>query len=241
MAGVGEILATASVGAGIGLGIEHGVGYLRSQLLNRAARRTWGFLEEPTHVFVPLIRPDAQGPAAGFGDLLALSSMVEVANRHLSRSSGLKIHGRQEDFEAVKSEHLVVIGGGRHNVVYRHLIDKLQPPLHFFDTAEESFTDVRDADSSVVYSPKYDADGVVAVDKGILVRAPNPYAPAKRVIIAAGSHTYGSAAAIAYLASKEGMKLYAAHEAVACEVVVEATVDHRSLQAVQRLSPPITW
>jgi len=231
----------ALVGAGATLTLEYTGRSAIASLGTRALRTVWSFLSEDTHVFVSLLRPLKEGAAIGFGDLLSISTIAEIKNRHFSRGGGLHVHTVASEFEKVKAENLVILGGGRHNSIYRDLVESLRVPLHFFDTATQSFSEIRNTDRSIVYTPTYDDAHVVQKDTGILVRARNPLQSEKTVVIAAGSHSFGTGAAISYMASREGISDLRKHASSNCEAVVQCHVVNGTIVDVTRISQVLKW
>ena len=228
--------------AGGTLSLEHIGKSAFASFKAKALRRVWSFLKEDTHLFVPLIRPLHEGAATGYGDLLAASMVIATRNKYFSEAATLITHTNVNDYDAVQAQNLVVLGGGRHNPIYRNLIEKLSAPLHFFDTPTQSFVDIRNADRSIAYTPTYDADShVVRTDVGLLIHAKNPRAPDKTVVIAAGSHSFGTAAAIQYMSSTQGIADLQKFANDNCEVVVQCNVVNSSISNIVRVSQIITW
>lgn len=231
--------------------IAAGLGYFGRYAMERAfgrfvkdrrVREFWSFLGQPCHVFLPIIRENEVGAAGGFGDLLATSRLIGIANTYYPPADKLVIHTRQSAYASCQDDNLVVIGGGKYNSIYRDLIDRIDPPLHFFDTATESFQEVRNRESTIIYSPEYAPDGSLVFDIGILVFSASPFVAGRKVLIAAGSHTYGSAIAVQYLSELEGLR--DTREARASRnfmFVVGARVSDTGTGRAQRISNVLTW
>lgn len=75
--GIGLNLVAAGIGYATRLAVERTAKSIRR---DRLIRKAWSFLEQPTHVFVPTIRENQVGSAGGYGDLLALSTVINTAN-----------------------------------------------------------------------------------------------------------------------------------------------------------------
>lgn len=231
-------LFSGLVGYSVKWALDRGIQVFVKQ---RSLRRAWDFLSEPTHVFLPLANITSVGASGGYGDLLALSRVITMANAHFAPASNLFIHPDQSEFKSVRQENIVIIGGGKHNAVFREMIDAINPPLHFFDTDKESFVEIRNHDRSIIYAPVYDAAGLVATDLGMLIRARNPFNNRKYALIAAGSHTYGSVAAIDYFLHASYIREISKHLSQNIEVIVRASVNQHSVSHISRISPIVTW
>lgn len=234
-------LLHAVAGAGLTLGLEHGGRRALAKLAARSIRSVWSFLEKDTHVFVPLLRPLNQGAAIGYGDLLALSAINELRSQHFPGAGPLQLHTALSDYESVANGNVIVLGGGRHNSVYRSLVAELQVPLHFFDTETESFVEIRNENRSVVFSPTYDTSHAVSEDVGFVVLAGNARNQASTVLLAAGSHSFGTAAAIRYIVSLEGVRALRSARGSRRELVVRCAVRNGSITSITRLTNLIVW
>jgi hypothetical protein len=208
---------------------------------DRILRRAWGFLQRPTHLFLPIANVSRVGAAGGYGDLLAMSRVVTLTNMYFPPGNQLTIHTNQTVFEQVQDQNLVILGAGKYNRVYREMIERLNPPLHFFDTATESFQEIRNRDRSIVYSPAYDENGSVVYDIGLIVLARNPLNHNCKVLIAAGSHTYGSAAAIEFLADPKNLREIRANLTQNFLLVVGAAISAHAASRIERISNVLTW
>jgi len=239
----GGQLISALIGAGVGYALKFG--YDKSTQIfvkERSVRKVWSFLQEPTHIFIPVI-DDVQkiGAVNGFGDLLALSIIVNIADRYFHAGKNLHIHTQYEDAKRIKEDNIIVLGGGNTNPLYREYIDIIPVPLHFFDTATESFEDIRNKERSVVYKPEYDDTGNLKRDIGLVVRTKNPANKSKVVILAAGSFTYGTAAAIQYLTTDYHVKEISRYLDSNFELIVGTAVEKYSFSNIERISRVFTW
>jgi hypothetical protein len=166
--------------------------------------------------------------------------VIITANQIAGSARALTVHTQQSEICEAKSSHLVIIGGGKYNTVYREAVEKLGIPFHFFDTASESFHEIRNAERTTSYQPAHGADGAVSEDVGIVFRGRNPWAPDKYLVIVAGSHTYGSAAAVDFLLSPKHLRQVKGHMNGSFEVVVRATVRAHAIENVRQESPVYT-
>jgi hypothetical protein len=239
----GSELLSAALGALVGYVSKYGFDKARQMLVrDRLMIKAWHFLQEPTQILVPLVDATDVGAAGGFGDLLAMADVVTLAKTYFPSAMSLAVQAVQSDSEEYYLEdNLVVIGGGKYNGVYRDLIGKLAVPLHSFDTAMESLKEMRNKERSIAYSPEYDADGRVTHDVGLLVRARNPYESSKWVVLAAGCHTYGTAAAMQYLTNVETLQDISRHLNHNLEIIVRARIENHAISDIRRVSRRLTW
>lgn len=216
---------------------------IRFLIRDRGVRRFWGFLESSTDVYLPFASENLRGAAVGYGDLAALTEFLSLQRRHFKTARDVVVHTNQARFAEWdnRRKNLVVIGGGKYSQVYRELIAELDPPIHFFDTANESFQDIRDADRSIQYLPKYAQDGSLRYDIGLVAWAPNPFSPDSRVVIVAGSHTYGSLAGMLFLADPKVLRRLSCSDDRRHVVVVGAPVQNNSVTHVEQISNIMVW
>jgi hypothetical protein len=208
----------------------------------RTLRGVFSFSAEDTHVFLPLRSGKKNsGVASGYGDLLALSEFMIVTEALYNTRAQVYVHPSQSDFSSYSQENVVIIGGGKYNLAYLHFIEKLNPPLHFWDTETMSNDNIRNRQSTNIFCPKRDAAGNVVYDIGLVLRAPNPYNENKTILIAAGSHSYGSAAAMRYLCDpRNGSEIISRHRKRA-HFVVGCDVSNHTLGQVKRISNIEEW
>lgn len=232
---------SALLGSGVGAALKwSGDRFSHVYIADRALKKCWHFLEDDTHVFLP-VSGSKDGARGGYGDLLAMAQVITLTNRLFKSTRSLTVHADQQDLQRVKEQNLVVIGGGKHNAVFRALVEELRVPLHFFDTASESFHEIRNRERSIVFTPEYSADGTLAQDLGLAVRCRNPWNKEKWVLIAAGSHTYGSAAVMEFLLRPSVLRELRPHFSGNLEIVVRAAVEQHTPMHVERISTIVTW
>jgi hypothetical protein len=233
-------LISGIIGTGAGLAVKYSFNRTQEVFVKaRLVKLAWSFLLEKTHVFVP-ISEVPNGAAGGYGDLLALSRLLTLADTYF-KNNQLRVHTDSREFNTSKMDNLVVIGGGKYNPVFRELVGELNIPLHFFDTATASFREIRNQGRSIVYSPEYSDSGVLTKDIGLAVHARNPNSDNRTIVIVAGSHTYGSVAAMEYLAHQHPLreiKRFLGHNV---EVVVSGDVASNNISNIKRVSQIITW
>lgn len=193
--------------------------------------KAWGFLAESTHVFLSLKTENENRIVGGYGDILALADITLLAN-NLFQMGNINVHTNPEAFRHVCRENIIILGGGKYNPIFLKIIDEMNVPLHFFDTPEQSFYEIRDKEKTRRLKPAYDQKGNVTEDVGLLVRAKNCFNEDKKIIIAAGCHTYGTSAAIRYFTNSANAKKIMKKELnndfeliVRCEVREHSIID----------------
>jgi hypothetical protein len=171
-------------------------------------------------------------PVTGLGQLRALSLVAP----HLPRAY------RDFDLQRIKlsaeatgddlENDLLVFGGPKTNAVAEKLLQALAPRLPLTVTGSVITWD------GVPYDGEA-KDEMVYHDYGYVVRAPNPFAAGKRVVVVAGSHTYGTVAAARWLVGDGGARKLPADVAVLVEanVLVGGHVMPPNLLQRARLAP----
>jgi hypothetical protein len=239
---LGSELLSAVLGTAVGYGIKYGYDEItRVWVKDRLMRKAWHFLQEgDTYILIPLFDADDIGTACAYGDMLAMSNVVTVANTYFEEAAPPVLRDAEDDFALLES-NLVVIGGCRHNTVFRKLVDKLPVPIQCFCDPSEHASQMRHYDGSTVLSATFEDNGRLTHDIGILVRARNPYHPQKWVVLAAGLYTYGTAAAIEYLTSTASLQDVSRHLDQNFEVVLRARVHNHCISNIQPIPPMLTW
>lgn len=199
---------------------------------DRPIEKVWRFLQDPTHIFLTLANVGKVGASGGYGDLLAMSYVYTLAEHHFS-SAKLAIHTDHSSLSGVCGENLIVIGGGKYNTVYRKLIEDLHVPLHFFDTDTESFKDIRNRERAIVFSPEYGQNGKIVHDIGLAVIAKNPKNENKKIIIVAGAHTYGTAAAMKFLIDNVKLKEITRLLNKNVEIIIRCEIERHDITTVE--------
>lgn len=131
-------------------------------------------------------------PTTGIGQVRAMSLLVPSLARAYRKVDleqvRLSAVTPGKDLEA----DLLVLGGPKNNEIARKLLDRL-PHLPF--TVDDDVIDW----GGQLYEGATSGPDVVR-DFGYIVRAPNPFAPGRRIVLLAGSHTFGTVAAARWLA-----------------------------------------
>ena len=210
----------------------------------RSMRSVFGFIAEPTHVFLPLNSPFDGGAASGYGDLLALTELIAVSEKLHQRRSQISVHPghpKFKPFATLKSQHIISIGGYKHNGMYRELIDHLRPPFHFCHKDQRGSREIRNEDQTVIFQSRRDEKGALVYDIGLALRAPNPFNPDAVVLMVAGAHSYGSIAAMKYLCNPDTARDMPSQKGQRAMMVVACDVDQHHIGRVRRVSDVVQW
>jgi hypothetical protein len=239
---IGNELLSAIIGVLVGYGLKFVFDKATQVFIrNRLLKRAWQFLKEPTTIIVPLFDTTDVGASGGFGDLLAMADFVTLAKTYFSSEMSITVQAAHTTEPCCLDRNLIVIGGGKHNAIYRDLIEKVAAPLHSFDTDTQSFQEIRNENCSILFSSEYDEHGQLTHDTGLFVRARNPYNSKKWVVIVAGSLTYGTAAAMQYATTAERVRDISKHLNQNTEVIVRARIDNQAITDVERVSSIFKW
>ena len=86
---LGNELISAVLGTAVGYGIKYGYDEINRVLVkDRLMRKAWHFLREgDTYVLMPLFDDDNIGAACAYGDMLAMSNVVTVANTYFEQAA----------------------------------------------------------------------------------------------------------------------------------------------------------
>lgn len=216
---------------------------IRTRRNEKILREAWGFLKEKTYVFVPAIKSShGISSLGGYGDMLALANVLMLSNKLAETSSNLVLCTDAEQYEIAKQNNIISIGGSKYNRICASLIDELRVPLHFYDTENDNDNHViRDQKTSITYSSEYNSDMQVVKDVALVVRARNPFNRSKWIVIAIGSHTFGTAAAIEYLTNPLSVRELRGHLETNVECIVQSVVKGNVNVQVSRVSNIIVW
>lgn len=241
MASAVDILLSSYVAAPISF--VAGIAYkrIKSRIWDsRGLRQAISFAGNGAKILIPLSGSSpGKGMTTAYGDMLAVSDLLQAA-QSISVSSGMQTVaiGDATDFNPFKGENLIIIGGGGSNRFYLEAITSLEPPLHFWDAPGVDNKTIRNKDSTQSFNPI--SDGInVSYDIGLLIVADNPFNKSKRLVVCAGSYTYGTAAAMQFLLSNEcGKHLRKSGERFLC--VVGCKVDNAAIRDVRLISQVYT-
>ena len=193
-------------------------GMARRYVFNRLpARRLWRYTD--TGGFTLIVSSSGQvdtgkysRPTTGLGQARAMSLVVPLLTRAYNNVDleqvRLSASTPGKDLEA----DLLVLGGAKTNEITGKLLEAI-PNLPFTAPGEVITW------GSTEYEGIVDRDGVVR-DYGYIVRAPNPFDPERRVVVLAGSHTFGTVAAARWLLLEGAKRSVPADVAVLVEAEV---------------------
>ncbi|MGA4856632.1 hypothetical protein ACPCAB_08190 [Streptomyces koyangensis] len=202
----------------IGIITTAAVGGLRWQLHKRLpAKRMWRFSDARSLTLAIATSGEIDTglyprPTTGLGQVRAvalLAPSLTRAYRELDLEQlRLSATVRGDEFE----NDLVVLGGPKNNHVAEHILAhipgiplRVDQNLLFWEG--EQYTGVV-------------RDKKVLRDYGYVVRAPNPFASERRVVVIAGAHTYGTIAAARWMVESGGAREIPADVAVLVEAMV---------------------
>ena len=115
--------------------------------------------------------------------------------------------------------NLILIGGPVYNRVHRLMLERLDLPYEFRDRVLVRLED------GMTFAPVSSADGVAAVDYGLIVITVNPYNPKSRLVLLAGCRTFGClGAARAMIGPYVGQLVPHVRRNLSCCVVVRMDV-----------------
>ena len=233
---VGHEIGRELVSIAIGSAVTTVVGTTRWYLSRRLpARRIWRY--ESVDDLMVVMSSSAllntgvyQRPMTGIGQIRSLSLLsapLSRAFRHVDLERirlADSVHG--EDYE----RNLLILGGPKTNRVAEQMLTHL--PSLPFGMAGTVITW-----GNTAYEGRA-SSGTVVTDYGFVVRAPNPFAPEKRIVMLAGSHTFGNVAAARWLAKNGDSRKLPANVAVLveAEVMPDGHVMFPRLLAQQPLS-----
>lgn len=194
------------------------VGFGRRYAFNKLpARRLWRYVDASNLTLI--IASSAQvntgkytRPTTGIGQARAMSLIVPSLTRAYSdvdlQQVRLSAITPGKDLEA----DLLVLGGAKTNEITRKLIESI-PNLPFTAPNEVITWD------NTAYEGTTVNENVIH-DYGYIVRAPNPFDLDRRVVILAGSHTFGTVAAARWLLLEGAKRNIPANVAVLVEADV---------------------
>lgn len=200
---IGENALSGVVGLAVGAILA---GFGRLLLLQRPSRRLFGLPSlEQTSVVIgaplevtpgePKLGPIGSGlPVFGIGPLMAYSRVTHLL-RDAYRKQGMLTPVSSRGFPASSlGDAMILFGYPAGNEVTAQVLSGLALPIYFRGH------DLLDSETDEVLYQATVEDGKVIHDFGLLLRAPNPFAPTNPVILFAGCETYGVKAAADFLA-----------------------------------------
>lgn len=179
-------------------------GYLRWLVLRRLpARRMWRFTGRARIVVVVATSAlvdtgKYQRPTTGLGQVRANALLMPLLNRTFRAADHEGVSFSSTVPGSYLESDLLLVGGARSNEITRRAIESM-PGLPL--TAPGNTINWE----GTLYEGRR-AEGTVVRDYGYVVRGPNPFAPDRRIVIVAGSHTFGTVAAARWLAECGGAR-----------------------------------
>jgi hypothetical protein len=172
----------------------------------------------------------------GVGDAIALGEIQRYVGKigapepqvvYAARLSGDALN------ETLKHT-LISLGGPDANVVTREAVKLIDSRLRFGDP---TINEIAIRDTGVVpprlYAPSTPGHDDATTDYGVILRAPNPTAPGKEIMIIAGSFGHGTLAGTRYVTSPAFLTLPVSKARDAFESLVETDVVRDAPQAVR--------
>lgn len=158
----------------------------------------------------------------GVGDANALSDLdTTFENLGIERtlpSYADQLHGDELD------TNLIVIGGPVANPLSHKILEKLKPCLTFGYHDSDDFG-IYDVLEQKYYVPEQDEETQeVQKDYSVVIRAPNPFAPEKRILLIAGSFGFGTWAGVRFVSSPKFQDEALAQAEFPIECLIDADV-----------------
>lgn len=227
---VTEKLALTAIGTIFGYGFKSSIDFTIEKLWKMASlRKFWGFLETPTVVFIPTKPASAGefGPAVGYGTGLALAELQVLGKKIFPKMPELIVTSDFHRLSDHNDKSVIVLGGGKYNRAYLELINELRPTMHFFDTKDQDFKEIRNEGRTITFNPEY-SNGCVVSDLGLILRSKR-LSSEREVLILAGSYTYGTWGAMKYLSIAKNVRPMLKHIETGFEFVVRCRMDGNNI------------
>ena len=237
---IGVNIVVALIGFGIGWIWQR----LRQWTKLRRARRFWRpFVTGGLQVVVGRFEfTQFQTPGClGVGDAMGLAEL-----RAYLESLGLRdfavSYADCLDGDSLKT-NLILIGGPQPNAISKEVITKINSTFRFGDSARIG-SPIYDSLTGQPYAPVTKPNsGEILMDYGLILKASNPFAPSKQVLLIAGCFGYGTWAGVRFAISKEFVTNQIVAEGKPLECVIETdilrgTPQDIRLRDLRPLEPP---
>lgn len=157
------------------------------------ARRMWRYAKPESLVIVVsssgVVDTGQYGrPTTGIGQVRALAILAPRLTRAYRKVDLERVRMSSQALGHELESDLLILGGPKTNECAELLLDQLRPRLPLSVSGNVITW------NGTTYEGVAD-EGHVTRDFGYIVRVPNPFAPHHRIVIVAGSHTYGGVAA----------------------------------------------
>ena len=167
----------------------------------------------------------------GFGDAMALAELRGYLEAHGIHNFSVAyadfVHGD------MLQSNLVLLGGPDGNGICREVMERLRPDIHFGDPDRYEVA-VHDSITGETYVPtRVSGMNRAGTDFAIILRAPNPFASEREVLVIAGSFGYGTWAGVRFATSREFLEHDLVRTGARVECVIEADVVRETPQNVR--------
>ncbi len=169
----------------------------------------------------------------GVGDAIALAEL----QRYFSQIGGSPQLAYADRLEGDALKHtMILLGGPDANSVTRRTAKRITSMLRF-GSAEVNEIAIRDTSeaSPRLYVPSPLDQDNAGTDYGLILRAPNPFAPDKEIMIIAGSFGHGTWAAARHVTSIEFLAKSASLQPGPMECLVETDVELDTPQSIRQV------
>jgi hypothetical protein len=210
---------------------------LKKMILFRQAKHFWKpFVDGESRVVIgrfPESISFEQSGLSGAGDTLAFAELstyfTKLGLRHLHISYADQLVG-----DSLQT-HLILLGGPDANAISKRALSMIKTTIRFGDPISRSVA-LYDTRDKKLFIPKGPADSEeISTDYGAIIRAPNPFAPEKHLLLIAGSFGYGTWAGTQFAISRQFTKNKIVLKSESVECLVEADVVLKTPQNIRPL------
>jgi hypothetical protein len=200
---------------------------LKKMIQNRQAKHFWKpFVSGEVQIVVGRLFRFSDYEKSGFlgvGDAMAFAELntyfTELGLRHLQLS-----YADQLTTGDSLQTHLILLGGPDANVISKEAISMITTNIRFGDPTSHHIA-LYDTIGKNLFKPHGPADSEeISTDYGAIIRAPNPFAPEKHLLLIAGSFGYGTWAGTRFAISKPFTKNKIVVKSESVECLVEADI-----------------
>lgn len=196
------------VGAVIGLVLSAALAFIARRVLINRAKRLWR-LKEPATLAVVLSTSASIETGAysrkmtGLGQARALGLIVPSLTRAYGELNSNAVNLSAHVAGSSREGDLILLGGPKNNEVTREVLQRLAPRLPISvqtNVDEEVVYRAEDGSTTVMPPASTPAPSQLrpGYDYGYILRSVNCFNPKTSVTVFAGTHTYGTAAAVRY-------------------------------------------
>jgi hypothetical protein len=138
------------------------------------------------------------GDAIGLTELSAYLDSLGLQNTKVAYADRL-------DGDALRT-NLISVGGPDANLITKEAINKINSKLRCGDPKLYQLG-ITDSLTGISYAPSYNREGELIKDYGVIIKAANPFALKKHILLIFGSFGYGSWAASCFAVSNEFVEM----------------------------------